>query len=169
MKKYYLSLIIKICAIAIMVAVDLITKSIVENYFVGGGNDIILIEGVLGLTYALNTGAAFGFLGNSTVLLIIFSIIFLCVFTFIDVYYKSLNGWYVAGFSLIVGGALGNFFDRIMLKHVRDFVEIKFINFPIFNLADVFLTVGVICYVVYLVFYEFKKLENNKKDITKEG
>ena len=90
------------------------------------------------------------------------------IFAFIDFYYKSENGWYIAGFSLIVGGALGNFIDRICLGGVRDFIELKFIEFPIFNFADVFLTCGVICYLVYLIFYEFKKTKHEKTDITNE-
>ena len=168
MKKYYIGLIIKISTIALMIVIDLLSKLYFQNYFEAGGENITLINNVLGLTYLKNTGAAFGMLGDNTVLLIIFTVVFLAIFAFIDFHYKSSNGWYIAGFSLIVGGAIGNFVDRIVFGYVRDFIELKFIDFPIFNLADTFLTVGVICYIVYLVFYEFKQSSDKPKDITKE-
>ncbi len=166
MKKYYISLIIKVSTIAIMIALDLLSKLYFQTYFESGGETITLIEYVLGFTYLKNTGAAFGMLGDNTVLLVIFTVVFLLVFAFVDFYYKSNNGWYIAGFSLIVGGAIGNFIDRIAFGYVRDFIELKFIEFPIFNLADVFLTVGVICYIVYLVFYEFKISSDKPQDVT---
>ena len=168
MKKYYVGLIIKIVCIALIIGIDLLTNVYFQNYFESGGEDITLINNVLGITYTINTGAAFGIFDDNTVLLIIFTVLFLIIFAFIDFYYKSENGWYIAGFSLIVGGALGNFIDRICLGGVRDFIELKFIEFPIFNFADVFLTCGVICYLVYLIFYEFKKTKHEKTDITNE-
>ena len=157
MKKYYFSLVIKIVAIVLMIAIDMATKCYFENYFNHGGEDIILIDKIIGITYTINTGAAFGIFGDNTILLAIFTVLFIAVFGFIDFYYRSDNGWYVVGFSLIIGGALGNFIDRIALKGVRDFIELRFIEFPIFNFADLFLTAGVICYLVYLLFYELKK------------
>ncbi len=156
MKKYRLSLIIKISAIVLMVAIDMLTKYYFQNYFNNGGEDFTVINHLFGITYTINTGAAFGIFGDNTVMLSIFTMLFLTVFSFVDFYYGSNNGWYVAGFSLIIGGALGNFIDRIALKGVRDFIELKFIDFPIFNCADMFLTIGVACYIVYLLFYELK-------------
>lgn len=157
MKKYRLSLIIKISAIVLMVTIDMLTKYYFQNYFNNGGEDFTVIKHLFGITYTINTGAAFGIFGDNTVMLSIFTVLFLAVFSFVDFYYGSNNGWYVTGFSLIIGGALGNFIDRIALKGVRDFIELKFIDFPIFNCADLFLTIGVACYIVYLLFYELKK------------
>ncbi|MBQ2863887.1 MAG: signal peptidase II [Clostridia bacterium] len=168
MKKFWIGFAVKVSAIVLMLVIDLLTKLYFQNYFEAGGADITLIENVLGVTYTINTGAAFGIFGNNTVMLCIFTVLFLLVFSFIDFYYKSSNGWYIAGFSLILGGALGNFYDRIVLGGVRDFIELKFIDFPIFNFADVFLTVGVICYIIYLVFYEFNKPKKEVTDITED-
>lgn len=169
MKKYYISLIIKVSAIALMLFIDIFSKIYFQNYFAEGNSSITLINNVLGLTYLENTGAAFGILGGNIVLLLIFTVVFLLAFVFVDFYYKSSNGWYIAGFSLMVGGAIGNMIDRIFLGYVRDFIELKFIDFPIFNFADIFLTVGVICYIVYLVFYEFKGDKSKPKDITEDN
>lgn len=167
MKKYYISLIIKISLIALMILIDILSKVYFENYFTSGNDSITLIDGMLGLTYIKNTGAAFGILGGNTILLLVFTILFLLVFVFVDFHYKSSNGWYIAGFSLMVGGAIGNMIDRLFLGYVRDFIELRFIDFPIFNFADIFLTVGVICYMVYLLFYEFRN-NDKPKDITED-
>lgn len=168
MKNFWIQFAVKVIAIVLMLAIDLLTKIYFQNYFESGGADITLINNILGVTYTINTGAAFGIFGNNTIMLIIFTVVFLVVFSFIDLYYRTNNGWYIAGFSLIVGGAMGNFIDRIFLGGVRDFIEFRFIDFPIFNFADIFLTVGVICYIIYLVFYEFKSSKTGPKDITKE-
>ena len=168
MKKFWIGFAIKVSAIVLMLVIDLLSKLYFQNYFEAGGQDFVLIEKILGVTYTINTGAAFGIFGDNTVMLCIFTVLFLLIFSFIDFYYKSSNGWYVAGFSLILGGALGNFYDRIFLGGVRDFIELKFIDFPIFNFADVFLTVGVICYIIYLVFYEYSKPKKEMVDITED-
>lgn len=168
MKKYCLGLFIKFSAIALMIVIDILTKIYFENYFANGGEDIVLIKNFLGITFTINSGAAFGIFGENTTMLIIFTVLFLIIFMFIDFYYKSSNGWYIAGFSLIVGGAMGNFIDRIAIGGVRDFIEFKFMEFPIFNFADMFLTAGVICYLIYLFFYELKTLKSKSKDITNE-
>lgn len=168
MKKRYIELIIKLSAIAIMIAIDLLSKLYFQNYFEDGGQSLTLINNVLGVTYLKNTGAAFGMLGDNTLLLVIFTVAFLAIFIFLDIYYKNSNGWYIVGFSLIIGGAIGNFVDRIFLGYVRDFIELKFIDFPIFNFADIFLTLGVICYIVYLIFYELKPNKNKTENVTRE-
>ncbi len=104
-------------------------------------------------------------LSSNTTTLIIFTVLFLCVFGIIDAYTTTFNGFYFAGFTLIVGGALGNFIDRIFLGYVRDFIKLEFMEFPVFNFADMFLTVGVIFYVIYLVFYEMLKPKQKRAAI----
>ena len=62
---------------------------------------------------------------------------------------------------MVLGGTLGNMIDRIFLGYVRDFICLEFINFPVFNVADSCLVIGVILYCVYYVFLWDKK-ENKK-------
>lgn len=156
-KRFYIRLIAKLILIGVLVAIDLLTKLYFETYFKNGGDNYSLIPGVIGIANVENTGGAFGFLSSNTTVLVIFTVLFLCVFGIIDAYTTTFNGFYFMGFTLIVGGALGNFIDRICFGYVRDFIRLEFMEFPVFNFADIFLTVGVICYIIYLVFYEMLK------------
>ncbi len=164
-KRFYVQILIKVCIIIAVVAIDLLTKHYFQQYFKNGGDDVAIINGVLGITYVQNTGGAFGVLSSNTTLLVLFTVLFIVIFSFVDIGTKTFNGWYLTGFTLIMGGAIGNFIDRIFLGYVRDFIEFKFIDFPVFNFADIFLTVGVICYLIYLVFYEMIKPKSKKNAI----
>ena len=164
-KQKLFSLIYKILIAGGIILVDLLTKSFFQSYFVDGDrNPIVIIDKVVSFVYVKNTGAAFGMFENNAAMLAVFSILFLVVFLIFDVICGSKNIWYFLGFSFILGGAIGNMVDRIAFGFVRDFIYLDFINFPVFNVADMFLTVGVICFSIYIVFYMFKE-ENNKTDI----
>ncbi|WP_041723135.1 signal peptidase II [Caldicellulosiruptor hydrothermalis] len=117
---------------------DQITKARAENVFVD--SPVNLLGGILSLTYVQNRGGAFSILEGKRRFFITVSIIlilFLCYMIF-----KSTNNLYRLSFSLIVGGAIGNLFDRIDKGYVVDFIDIKVI--PVFNLADFFITCGVL-------------------------
>ena len=63
----------------------------------------------------------------------------------------------------LISGAIGNLVDRIFLGYVRDFVSIKLFSF-VFNLADLFITAGVICFLIYMIVAMIKEKRNNKKN-----
>ena len=71
---------------------------------------------------------------------------------------------------LVVSGALGNFIDRLTLAYVRDFIYFKIINFPVFNVADIYVTVSVILFIILLLFiykesdFDFLKIRENNKE-----
>ena len=62
-----------------------------------------------------------------------------------------------------MAGAIGNLIDRILFGYVRDFIYLKFINFPVFNIADMALTFGIILLLLYIIFYTTKKTNNEIK------
>ncbi|MBW2993781.1 signal peptidase II [Candidatus Woesearchaeota archaeon] len=95
-----------------------------------------------------NTGAAFGLFKNAGIFLIIISII---VILAVFYYYKKIPKKGFAPFltGLILGGAVGNLIDRIAFGFVRDFIDLRI--WPVFNIADACLTIGVIGLVVYLI------------------
>lgn len=112
-----------------------------------------VIEGVLHFTYAENRGAAFSMLSGRRWLLIAVSLVtlaLLLVFFFKKTFDHRLMD---IALPLIVGGAVGNLLDRIVQGYVVDFIEVRFINFAIFNIADCGITVGAGLMILYVLFF----------------
>lgn len=139
----------------LLVALDMLTKFLLDNKV------ITLINGVLSFSSSHNTGAGFSIFSNQTIFLILITVIFLIIFTFFNIYEKfKLSHLYFISLSLIYAGAIGNLIDRIMLGYVRDFIYFELINFPIFNIADICLTIGVIIYAINFLFFSKKEKKN---------
>ena len=145
-----------------IVAADQITKFMtVAN--IALYQDVEFIPGILGLTYVQNTGAAFSsFEGQQW----LFALIFL-LFTVGIVYewkkrvmgFKTFEYWCIAA---VYGGGLGNMIDRVRLGYVVDMLETKFITFPVFNVADCFITCGCIILMISVVLFN-KEFGNDQK------
>ncbi len=154
--------------LVLAIALDLLTKVLFVNLYESNG-DTVVIEGFFRFTYAENTGSAFSFLADKSWAQIFFkvlTVISLILFALLWVFaYKK--GYKTLSFSLalICGGTIGNFVDRLFLGYVRDFIGFTFFgwNFPVFNIADSCLTIGVIMFVVHFLFLDkdavFKKKE----------
>ena len=124
--------------------VDLILKFIVSAKLVE--NDIIkVIPNFFSIYYLKNTGAAFSILQDSTVFLVILSALILLVLNnYIDKE-KDLNRISEISLGMVIGGIFGNMIDRIINHSVTDFISFRIFNynFPVFNIADIGITVGV--------------------------
>ncbi len=124
---------------------DLITKNYAINNLII--NHSVSINNYLNFTLAFNYGAAFSFLSDAggwqRWFFIIFSLIVITIITFFIIFDKETE--YIA-FSFVLGGALGNLYDRLLLGYVIDFIEIHYNNFywPIFNIADISISIGII-------------------------
>ena len=142
--------------IVLVLAVDLISKN-----FLFDVDYVNLIPNVISVaSNGGNTGAAFGLFSGSTTALIFVSVLMVAALFVFNVFVKNKNMFYSISFGLIVGGALGNLYDRVKLGYVRDFIYLDFApNFPIFNLADSCLCVGAAMMVVYILFMSGKKSE----------
>jgi len=128
--------------------IDQISKVIIDSAL-KIGTEVHVIKGFFNLTRIGNTGAAFSILEGRTIILAILSIatIFMLLW-----YMKSFKETKLGNlsFGLVVGGILGNFIDRLFLGYVRDFLSFNIFGygFPVFNIADVCIVVGVILLIV---------------------
>ncbi|WP_235613258.1 signal peptidase II [Paenibacillus sp. LC231] len=124
-------------------SVDQLIKWSVATYM-DLGQKIPLISGVIQLTSIRNRGAAFGILQNQRLFFIVVTaIVLIGIIVYLRKIYRKQKLLAYA-LALIFGGALGNFVDRALHGEVVDMLEFTFINYPVFNMADVFITTGVI-------------------------
>lgn len=140
---------IAIGIILILTICDQLLKSWVASSIVLGGSKQ-LIPGIIELTNLRNSGAAWSiFEGQQTFFTIITIIAIIVVGYFIWQYRKNVP--MLIGLSLIMTGTIGNFIDRLRQGYVVDMFETTFINFPIFNIADMCLTIGVIWLIICIL------------------
>ncbi len=103
----------------------------------------VVIDGLLGLRYVENTGAAFGMMkGQRWFFIILSTVAILGIAVYLVVKRKKVPPLLGIAMAMIVGGGIGNQIDRIMNGYVVDFLEFLFIDFAVFNVADCFVTVG---------------------------
>ncbi len=138
---------------ALLVGLDQWSKYLtVQNISLGETKEFI--PGFLSLTHLRNTGAAWSLLEGKMIFFYVITVIVsvVIIYLLIKNYKKSI--WYSVGLSFVLAGAIGNFIDRVRLGYVVDMLQTDFMNFPIFNVADSALVVGVICIFIYLILDE---------------
>lgn len=158
MKKITIPLIIVLSTL-----VDQLTKFfIVTN--ISLNSSVIVIKNILSFTYIRNTGVAFGMFSNLTIVILILTILILIILT------KELKKYFdnkimLIAYSLVVGGLFGNLIDRTIFGYVRDFIDFNFINFPIFNVSDILITVGIFVLLIYSFIMEVPNGNKGKERI----
>ncbi|EGO6086135.1 signal peptidase II [Enterococcus faecalis] len=138
---------------ALLVGLDQWSKYLtLQNISLGETKEFI--PGFLSLTHLRNTGAAWSLLEGKMIFFYVITVIVsvVIIYLLIKNYKKSI--WYSVGLSFVLAGAIGNFIDRVRLGYVVDMLQTDFMNFPIFNVADSTLVVGVICIFIYLILDE---------------
>ena len=113
--------------------------------------NLVYINDFINFDLIWNTGIGFGLLSSSSTLIYnTISIIVGIIVIFLILISLKSDKFDKTAFSLIIGGALGNFYDRIFFKAVPDFIDIHYGNFHwfTFNIADIFITIGVICLII---------------------
>ena len=136
--------------IVLLIVLDQLVKwTVVSNIKLGEVKGFI--PSIMSLTYLQNTGAAFSILENQQWL---FTIITLLVIGGAIWYLiKNIKGsfWLISGLTLIIAGGLGNFIDRLRQGFVVDMFQVDFINFAVFNVADTYLTFGVLIMLLVII------------------
>lgn len=150
-----------LAAIIAVVAVilDQITKIIIASNLPNEGDSIAFIPGFMSFTRHHNTGGAWSMMdggGWKWFLLITVSLLAMGAIVFMLVKYYKRHILLTVSLSMILGGAVGNMIDRFRLGYVVDFLHTEFMDFPTFNVADCFITVGTIALGVYIIFFESK-------------
>lgn len=144
-------IILSVGIISIIVIDQLIKIIIVKNLY---NSSMIVLNGVLNLTYVENTGGAFGIGGNSTFMFIIVNIIVIALITKFIISKKNSISIYILIFlGLILAGGIGNLIDRVLRGFVVDYIDFSpLIKYPVFNIADMCIVIGCIAIAVNLIF-----------------
>lgn len=135
-----------------------------------GQDAFVLFDGIFELRYLENRGAAFGMMQNKQIFFIIMTVFLLLIIGYIYLFrIPNEKHYFVMNFIaiLFISGAIGNFIDRITQNYVVDFFYFSLINFPIFNVADIYVTVATCMLVVFGLFYykeaDFEKIFPSRK------
>lgn len=154
--KKTLRYIISILVLVLLVAVDRITKYLSVIYL-KDKEPFTIIKGVLQLTYIQNTGSAWGMLAGKQVLFITVTFLLLAVmvFMFVLIPYERKYRPLCCVIVTLAAGAIGNLIDRIANGYVHDFIYFEIIDFPVFNFADICVTLSMIALII-LIFFKYK-------------
>ena len=147
----------------IIVAADQWTKYLVIQN-IPLYQDVEFIPGFLGFTYVRNTGAAFSMLEGMQWLFVVLFIVLTAAVLYEyfkkPMHFTKLERWCIAA---VYGGGLGNMIDRVRLGYVVDMIDVDFMRFAVFNVADSFIVCGAILMVISLVFFNKKFWKDEKK------
>lgn len=145
--------------VLIIIALDQISKYWVVNN-IGLTDSFTVIPNIIDFVYVKNTGAAFSFLSDKTygiILLSCISVIFCVGVVWFMIKRKPQHKLLTISLALMLSGAIGNVIDRIFKGYVVDFIETTFIKFPVFNIADIAITIGASLIIIYVLFFEKSK------------
>ena len=133
----------------LVILVDFFSKYMVSKLMTVN-ETINLIDNFFRITYVKNTGAAFSFFSNNTILVIIISVVVIGFLLFYVYKNKGNNKLENVSYAFILGGAISNLIDRFVYGYFIDFLDFKILSYdaPIFNLADTFIVIGVILFLI---------------------
>ena len=149
--------------ILIVFVLDRVSKIYVINYFENTAETELYLSNFLNIILVWNEGIGFGLLSFQDGIIYNFITLTIIIINLIIIYliykYKDIRSFLL---TLVLGGSLGNLFDRIAFSAVPDFIDFNYNNFHwfIFNIADIFITIGVICLIFVELILNNKKLKN---------
>ncbi len=157
-------MILLLAIILLSVVLDQVTKHLAVEHLMGEAS-FPIIKDVFHLTYVENEGAAFGMLSDNRWVFMIIStigIVALAVYLF---KFPPKSQFACISLAMIIGGGIGNMIDRVRLEYVIDFLDFTLIDFPVFNIADSFVTVGggmLLAYAVWDLIMEIRREKAEK-------
>ncbi|MGN0395239.1 MAG: signal peptidase II [Coprococcus sp.] len=153
--------ILSIISVILLTFIDQIVKYII-NAKMTVGSSIKLIDGFFSITYVQNQGAAWGSFYGKRIFLLILTIAILIGAIIIYIRMLKQNNFKALRICILIliSGAIGNIIDRIIHGYVIDMFEFKFISFPVFNVADIYITCSIII-ILILVLFKYKDEDFN--------
>lgn len=158
---------LSVAGAALLVVIDQLIKQWATEVLQPLGA-LTILPGVVELRYFLNDGMAFSMLaGKQTLLIGMTSLMLLCVFLLLLL--RKMGPWERISWTLILGGGVGNLIDRVVSGVVVDYVNFLFVNFAVFNFADICITTGVVMLMLWVLYDSYKKDREEKKIHGKDG
>lgn len=137
--------------LTLIIFADVLSKQLAKTFLMPIGYFPVL-QDVFHLTYLENTGAAFGILPGQRWLFIVLKVLVSIAIVYLLIRLQNENKLFRIGLTFVLGGAVGNLIDRIRFGYVVDMFDFTLINYPVFNIADTSVIVGVILLGYYLIF-----------------
>ena len=150
-----------IVVILLSIAADQLSKYLAAAYLAPIGT-LPLIPDIFHFTYVENRGAAFGILSNHRWVFMVLSIVGIGAMIAWLVWEKPKSMWLKTAVSLVIGGGIGNMIDRVLLGYVIDFIDCRFIDFYVFNIADSCVCVGCAMFLIGAIIDEVKAAKAKK-------
>ncbi len=138
-------------AAAVLLVLDRATKAWAMDSIPSGGLEFL--SGAVGWFLVYNRGASFGMLEGATWVFILLSLVLSVLIVVYLVRYRKHPGFEAVILGVVFAGAVGNAIDRLAYGHVVDFIHLEFIDFPVFNVADICITLGMISWVLFMIFH----------------
>ncbi len=159
-KNRFLPFIIHIIITGVLVWVDQFTKFMAVDRL-KNKEEISVIPKILSFSYVENDGAAWGIFGGKRAMFVILTIVMFLIICFViyrlnivrNEENKRVLGMMEIDLYVLIAGAVGNFIDRIKVGYVVDFIKTDFISFPVFNVADCYVTVSMIVLIILILFF----------------
>ena len=161
--------------VLLTVVADQLTKSIIAGVLPAEGDSLPVLENILHFTHVENEGAAFGMLAEHRWVFMVLSVIGLAAIAFIVLKEKPESRWVRLAAGLVLGGGIGNMIDRMGFGFaqksgaVLDFIDCRFVNFYVFNVADSCVTVGCFLYLILIVAGEIRAAKEKKNAAVPES
>ncbi len=150
-----------------LIGIDQLTKIIIDSNMEVHESFPVIAFGdthILNITYERNTGAAFSILTGKQMFLIIITVVIMLIMLYMLFAKKIKKTSYIWCVALILAGGIGNLIDRITREFVVDFIDVKIINFAVFNVADICAVVGAFALVFFVILDEVKDAKKKKAE-----
>ncbi len=157
---------------ALLVVIDQLTKLLVVNNFKNVGDSVTVIKGVLNFTYVRNDGAVFGILSDKSYVFNTITIVIVVLAVGAMLMGKISGKWLKWAASLVIAGGIGNMIDRLRLRYVIDFIDVKLFGdlwVWVFNVADCCVVIGCIMLIIYFLIDSVNDIKKSKQKAASKG